>query len=208
MINTILVFDENDKDLGSFFELCRENLDEFFTEKEIPKEIIDRNSVFEIIIPLTIDKFKNGKFVFAAFTHGDKNNLLKSGTYPYISTTDSLSIFKKSFFYTFACEAGEVLGKELVNQGCKCFIGYNKKTYIWNTFQIPFVNTATYGLKLFFDGENTKTIFSKMKDLYNEEIDKIYENDFVIASILMDNRDALVLHGENINISSMIKNEE
>lgn len=203
MINTLLVFDEKDKNLGDFYTMCREDLEAFFTEQKIIPEIIDKNSVFEIILPLKIAKFSSGKFVFAAFTHGDKSNLLQSGTNPYISTSGNLEIFKNSFFYTFACEAGEVLGKELVKAGCLCFIGYIKKTHIWNTFQRPFVDTAVFGLKLFYEGNYTKSILLKIKKFYNEEIDKIYTKDFLIASILMDNRDALVVLGENICIDEI-----
>jgi len=201
MINTLLVFDEKDKDLGGFFTMCKEDLDAFFDGKEIFPEIVDKNSIFEIVLPLKINKFNFKKFVFAAFTHGDNSNLLQSGTNSYISASSSLEIFRNSFFYTFACEAGEILGKALIENGCQCFIGYNKKTHIWNTFQRPFVDTAIYGLKLFYEGENTKSIFLKMKIFYNEEIDKIYETDLISASILMDNRDALVMYGGDINLS-------
>ncbi len=203
MINTLLVFDENDKDLGNFFSMCKEDLDEFFDKNEIFPEIIDKISNFEIMLPFKINNFKSEKFVFAAFTHGDKSNLLQSGTNSFVSVSQNLEIFNDSFFYTFACETGKILGQELIKHGCICFIGYDKKTHIWNTFQRPFIDTAVYGLKLFFEGEYTKTIFLKMKERYNEEIDKMYQKDYVIASILMDNRDALVLYGKNINIDEM-----
>jgi len=201
MINTLLVFDEKDKDLGGFFSICKKDLSDFFDIKEISPDIIDKNSVFEMILPIKIANFNSKNFVFAAFTHGDKSNLLQSGTNPYISTSNNLEIFKDSFFYTFACEAGEVLGTELIKNGCKCFIGYNEKTHIWNNWKIPFVKTSTYGLKLFFERISTKEILLKMQSCYNEEIDKLYKNDFVIASILMENRDALVMYGEDINLS-------
>lgn len=200
MIKTLLVFDEKDTNLGSFFELCREELDDFFIEKSIETDIIDKNSVFDILLTNKIKGFNAEKFVFAAFTHGDEENLLQSGTTPFISISGDLSQFKNSFFYTFACEAGKILGKELVKTGCKCFIGYNKETNIWNTYQRPFIDTATSGLKLFYEGENTKKVFSKMINLYNKEIDKLYKSDFVIASILMENRDALIMYGDDINL--------
>ncbi len=199
MIKTLLVFDEKDTVLGNFFELCREELDKFFISKGIETDIINKNSVFDILLTSKIESLNTEQFVFGAFTHGDKENLLQSGITPFISASGNLNQFKNSFFYTFACEAGKILGKELVKAGCKCFIGYNEKTHIWNTYQRPFIDTATSGLKLFYDGENTKNVFSKMINLYNKEIDKLYKSDFVIASILMENRDALVIYGDDIN---------
>ena len=48
-----------------------------------------------------------------------------------------------------------------------------------------------------------KRKINQMKDKYNKEIDDIYTQDFLIASILMENRYALVLYGENINITHL-----
>lgn len=197
MINTLLVFDENDKTLGAFFELCREDLHEYFLKYKITTTIIDKNSLFDITVNLKIGSFDNKSFVFASFTHGDNENLLQNGTNPYVSTTNNLNIFKKAFVYAYACKAGKVLGEEIVNAGGKCFIGYNKNIHIWSTYMLPYINTATSGLKLFYEGNNLQNVYLGIKEQYNEEIDKIYKTDFVIASILMDNRDALVIYGQN-----------
>jgi len=202
MIKTLLVFDENDTNLGDFFSLCNEELSVFFSEKNFEHEIIGKNTRFDMLVPIRIKNYEKQNFAFAAFVHGDSDNLLQSGVDPFISIAGDLSLFQNSFFYTFACEAGKTLGLELVNSGCKCFIGYKEKTHIWSGYPKPFVNTSTHGFKLFFEGENTKKIFLNMLSLYNEEIDKLYKEDFVIASILMENRDALVIHGEDTNLSS------
>lgn len=196
MINTLLVFDENDKTLGTFFELCREDLNEYFITNEISTTIIDKNSLFDITVRIGIDNFNNRSFVFAAFTHGDNENLLQNGITSYVTIANNLNIFENSFVYAYACKAGRILGEKLVNAGSKCFIGYNKSIHIWSTYMLPFVNTATYGLKLFYEGNNMQDVYLGIKEQYNEEIDILYNSDFVIASILMENRDALVIYGD------------
>lgn len=204
MINTILVFDEQDNILGDFFQLCQEDLKDFFSTKEIETEIISSQILSNLTVQLKIESFNKKPYVFAVFTHGDSKNLLKSGTNSFISVGEGLNIFKDSFFYTSACETGKTLGKKLINAGCKCFIGYKDKIHIWSTDKIPFVKTATYGLKLFYEGKNASTIFAEMKTQYNKQIDILYEANSVIASILMENRDALVCFGDDINITDML----
>ena len=91
----------------------------------------------------------------------------------------------------------------MIDNGCLCFIGYNKVISIWSTYVQPFVICANHGLKLFFNGINTSQILLEMKKQYNVEIDDIYPKDFIIASILRENRDSLVLHGDDINITHL-----
>ncbi|MCP5061554.1 MAG: hypothetical protein GY936_03715 [Ignavibacteriae bacterium] len=202
MINTLLVFDENDNTLGSFFSLCKEELESYFFRTNIDIDIIDKRSIFDIVLDIKIASFNKENFVFAVFSHGDSENLLQDGTTPFISTSSDLSKYMDSFFFSFACETGKILGEKLVEYGCKCFIGYKEKTYVWTTYMNPFVKTATYGLIQFYKGKNMSDIFNDMKNIYDEEIDKLYKTDFVIASILMDNRDGLVMYGdETIDIN-------
>ena len=204
MINTILVFDEQDDMLGDFFQLCQEDLNDFFSTKGLETEIISSQILSNLTVRLKIDSFNEKPYVFAVFTHGDSKSLLKSGTNSFISVDEGLNIFKDSFFYAYACEAGKILGSELINSGCKCFLGYKDKVHIWSTYKTPFVNTATYGLKLFYQGNKVSTILSEIKTQYNQEIDILYKDDLVIASILMENRDALVCFGDDINITDML----
>ena len=202
MVNSLIVFDENEEKLGYFFKLCREDLDTFFNDLVFEIDIVS-NGVFSIIIKAKTDNLKQEPFIFSAFTHGDNDSLLQDAHHPYITITDDLSSFDNSFIYAYACKSGDILGQEFINFGSKCFIGYNRTISIWNTWMKPFVNTATYGLKLFYNGSTVNDVYNKIKELYNEEIDKLYKNDFVIASILMENRDALVIYGDkNLDINN------
>ncbi|WP_290874656.1 hypothetical protein, partial [Flavobacterium sp.] len=134
--------------------------------------------------------------------HGRKNCLLNSNT-PYVSTTVNNTCFQRSFFYTFSCSSGDELGDNLVKNGCLCFIGYNRVISIWSTYLNPFVVCANHGLKLFYNGINTSQILTEMKNQYNMEIDSVYPKNYLISSILRENRDALILHGENIDIGNL-----
>ena len=200
MANTVIVVDEADTKLGSFFQVCIEDLNNFFNEINIQPTLLNSLKLNDLSVQLTTEPLKS--FVFGAFSHGGKNCLVKSNT-SYVSTTINNTCFNNSFFYTFSCSSGYELGNNLIDNGCLCFIGYNKIISIWSTYIQPFVICANHGLKLFYNGVNTFQIVKEMKEQYNHEIDTLYTKDFFIASILRENRDALVRHGENISINHL-----
>lgn len=200
MTKTVMVFDELDDDLGPFFLYCKENLEVILNEKNITPNLLDSNKLNELSVQLVTTTLTN--FIFGAYSHGGKNCLVRSNN-PYVSTTINIDCFKNSFFYTFSCSSGYELGSNLVENGCLCFIGYDNIVSIWSTYLRPFMECANYGLIQFFNGESTFSILSQMKEKYNIEIDSIYEDNFMIASILRENRDALVLHGNDINLTHL-----
>ncbi len=202
MANTILAFDELDTLLGPFFLDCKKDLDTFFDSENIITDQIHSKILNDLTIKLTTDKYTH--FVFGAYSHGDINNLLKSAQTPFVSIALNGSSFENSFFYTFSCDSGKNLGKELIDQKCLCFIGYEKTIAIWTTYLVPFVECANYGLVQFFKGHDTYSVKDKMYEKYTEKIDEVYKTDFLIASILKDNRDALVIHGGLINIKDLV----
>lgn len=197
MAKTLLVCDELDGGLGLFFGSCLKNLELFFTELDIENEVLKNGQLNDLSVQLKTNLLD--KFIFVAYSHGYTNCLLNANI-PYISTTMNDKCFNNSFFYTFSCSSGSELASHLINNGCLCYIGYNKEVAIWSTFITPFVECANHGLKQFFLGDDTATVYKKMDEKYNVEIDAIYKKDFMIASILRENRDALILNGININI--------
>ena len=203
MAKTILAFDENDSVLGSFFQSCKENLDSFFAQIDIQPTFLNSNTLNDLAIEIVTKDISS--FVFGAYSHGDNDCLLKKTSIPYISLTNS-SNFKNSFFYTFSCSTGKELGLNLIKNGCHCYIGYNDIVAIWSTYQKPFIECANYGIIQFFYGEESHTIINQMKEKYNDEIDNMYKQDFLIASILRDNRDGLIILGKNISLINFTNN--
>lgn len=200
MANTIIVVDQADQQLGDFFQLCINDLNIFFNGTHIQPIILNSGNLNDLSVKLTTQPLNT--FVFSAYSHGRKNCLLNSNT-PYVSTTVNNTCFQRSFFYTFSCSSGDELGDNLVKNGCLCFIGYNRVISIWSTYLNPFVVCANHGLKLFYNGINTSQILTEMKNQYNMEIDSVYPKNYLISSILRENRDALILHGENIDIGNL-----
>lgn len=200
MANTILAVDNLDNDLGHFFDFCRQNLEDFFVNFNIVPKLLNGHNLNDLSVQLTTAPL--GKFVFAAYSHGDKEMLIKANA-PYVSTVVNNNCFNNSFFYTFSCNSGHVLGSTLVQNGCLCYIGYNRVIAIWSTYIGPFMECANHGLIQFYSGHKTSSVLVKMNEKYNSEIDNVYKMDFFIASILRENRDALVMWGNDIDINDV-----
>lgn len=200
MANTILAVDNLDNNLGHFFDSCRQNLDDFFANINIVPRLLSGNNLNDLSVQLTTAPFE--KFIFAAYSHGEKEMLIKGNT-PYVSTVINNNCFNNSFFYTFSCNSGHSLGGNLIHNGCLCYIGYNKVIAIWSTYVKPFMECANYGLIQFYSGHKTSLVLVLMNEKYNVEIDEVYKSDFLIASILRENRDALVMRGNDIDINDV-----
>jgi hypothetical protein len=197
MPDILIVCDEEDATLGSFFLECKKHLDSFFKSKNIAYAELKSSQLNDLAISMHVGPLP--KFIFGAYSHGSSTSLLKSARTEYVSIAQNGKDFAGGFVYTFSCSAGENLGKELIQNNCQCFIGYSKVVYIWTNFFGPFIECANHGMIDFFNGLDTSSVFNSMVDKYNEEIDKMYEIDPLVAADLVANRRALVMHGNNVS---------
>ncbi|MFT3846219.1 MAG: hypothetical protein QM725_14275 [Lacibacter sp.] len=197
MISTILAIDDGDEILGEFFADCLADLKNFENER-LDITYITSSRLNEASVSMLIPKDK--KFVFLAYSHGSDNELLSSGTNPYVSEKVNITLFKNSFFYTCSCYTGKKLGEILIENECLSYIGYKEKFEVWNYNRRPFVECANFGFKLFVQGESVDLVLQKMKEKYDEQIDD-YNNDYFGAAHLLANKNALVALGD-INLSA------
>jgi len=199
MINSLLVCDTSDTHIGSFLEKCKiQTLEILNSVKNIFQiDEISGKIVFDIIVPLKAKSYNNSSFLFISYTHGSKTELLQNGITPFISDKIETACLKNSFSYCFACKAGSILGKTICNIGALSFIGYNKAINIQKYFGAEdyFIDCAVSGIKAFIEGKTTEDVLKYIKEKYNESIDEFYQKDMLTSSLFMDNRDALVLHG-------------
>jgi len=200
MVNIIIACDEKDATLGFFFAACQKHISDFFNSKAIVASQLKSDQLNDLAVSLHINDLTN--FIFGAYSHGSKDSLLKSGSTEYVSIAKNGTAFNGGFVYTFSCSSGKELGRDLMRHECQCFIGYKNTVAIWSTLLVPFVECANHGLIEFINGIDTAEVMNSMIKKYNTEIDKIVDTDPIIASILLDNRRALIMHGNNISLAS------
>lgn len=199
MTDFIFAFDNEDEDIGSFVQGCREDLEDFFRELTHNPTYIDSRSLNAVNIQMRTEKLDS--FVFAAYSHGH-NNMLATRNSSYISVDLNVSTFKNAFFYTVSCLTGKELGVKLIENGCRCYFGYKTTFSCWLGYA-QFSICANFGLIKFIEGQKTMDVFNLMIENYNSQIDSLFPTDFLQASLLRENRDGLVRIGEDFSIAEM-----
>jgi len=201
MINAILVCDNNDSNLGDFFEKCKVETERLLTSSDFEFNNIEisGNAAFEIAVPMNANSINSNPFLFVSYTHGSENELLKNGNNPFLSIDNNLDSLKNSLAYCYACKAGKILGEELCLKGTLCFIGYKENVSVQKFFgaENAFIDCAVYLIKALIEGNTTGQTLDLMKEKYTEYIDDFYLRDMLTATLFMDNRDSLILHGDS-----------
>jgi hypothetical protein len=203
MINVLIAYDNQDKDLGEFCLQCYYHVFQYFQNKNGYNPIfIDSNILTKKNIENTIANFDGNTFICLAYSHGTEDALCCDNE-NYVDLTNSY-FFGNSFFYTFSCNSAKELGERLIDEGCKSFIGFENEALIVFEKVSHFVECANYGIIRFFEGENAVTAFNQMIDNYDETIDRLREEEdkeFPFIAELTKNRNALTFLGdENITI--------
>lgn len=201
MIDILLAFDNDDITAGTFLTECRDDILNFFNGKIFPLSIINSNELNENHINISTIDLKS--FIFVTYCHGNETCLAEGGANIFLSETINITNFSNTFFYTVSCSSGHTLGHELIKNGCQSFFGYKNQFNFYSGFSC-FLECANYGLFLFINGMSTDSVYSQMLQHYDDQIKKVYKTNSFIASLLLDNRDALVKIGNNITINDLI----
>ncbi|GHT57595.1 hypothetical protein AGMMS50239_00190 [Bacteroidia bacterium] len=203
MINIVIAFDNQNVELGSYFDDCKKDIVEFFNEQnglvqsccEIPSP--QCNVAY---IDVRIPQLNSNPFIFIAYTHGIEDGLRCSGD-SFVSTANSHH-FTNSLFYSTACLAGRKLAPDLINKGCKAFIGYMEESEVFKNaiYKQTFIECDNYALKmlLIVPEATVETSFVAMKNHFTNKIDRLQEmgESPLFTASLVANREALICLGD------------
>lgn len=204
MAEILLAFDESDSTMGSFNQACLETFEEYFGKSAHKVTYLTSRRLNDLSIQLLTEN--RDSIVFAAYSHGDEaGQLNNSSSGVYISTRVNCERFRNSFFYTVSCHSATVLGSKLIQDGCRTFIGYKSLFHYWDGYK-SFPECANFGFFRFVEDCSSETACREMVDHYNLHIDELYAENYLIASLLMKNRDALTHLGEDITIAHLTVN--
>ncbi len=202
MTKFIIAYDNQDPVLGSYFTLCTENLVAFLTEKGLNTIIkIDTKYCNQTYLELKISEVKNDEnLCFIAYSHGNKSSVVCAGE-SYVKVNENTHLFNNSIFYSNACLCGAELSIDLIDRGCKAFIGSKEETKVLLLDPNLSAKLDNYALMVFI--EQDKTIhdsYNAMLNYYDYEIDRLNELEgglgFGKAAYLVEARDALVFKGD------------
>lgn len=199
MINVIVAYDDNDSELGDYFEISFEDLNnvlskiDYVTIKSIRGLDCTQNNVLK-----SINSFKENSFGFVGLSHGNESQLLTDNDV-YVDA-DNVSHFSETLFYSTACSSAIELGEELIRKGCHSYVGFNQdSSATFEDFYSIYVECENYCLKEFLSSDKTlRQSFDNMLDFFDKKIDELFDkhgDEVLVAMELNDNKDSFVLFG-------------
>jgi hypothetical protein len=201
MINFVVAFDNQNAELGQYFNDCKNDIVNIFDEQNglVHYNEVPTPQCNEAYIDVEIPQLNSDPFIFIAYTHGNDDGLMCNGG-SFVSI-DNCYHFINSLFYSTACLIGKNLAPELVNKGCRAFIGFKEESEIFKnaSYRQTFINCDNFALKMFITSDaSVGESFDAMKNHYTKEIDRLTEfrEDPIFISVLVANREALVCLGD------------
>ena len=117
--------------------------------------------------------------------HGNEYCVLGQDNEELISTSKNSNLLKNSHVYIRACSAGKILGKEIMKNGAKSFIGYNEPFVFYRREEFITTPLKDDYAKPFFETSNQvgiSLIKGKTAKEANEDSIKLYNK--VVSSLL------------------------
>ncbi|WPQ63409.1 hypothetical protein SIO70_00845 [Chitinophaga sancti] len=191
-------FDDSHVRLGTYFRKSKDDIITFINDKCNTANISELNASLCTIanIDRTMPLLNQSNFVFIAYSHG-KDDALEVDGELYIQAGVNSYLFSNSFFYSMACNTGNILGGDLIVNRSHGFIGYmDEAIALPEPYEKLSIDCDNYALKKFILGATLKDAYDEMKEFFNQQIDFLLnQGEFLWASSLRRNRDALIMHG-------------
>ena len=115
----------------------------------------------------------------------------------------SVDTNNKAFFgkllYAISCTCAKELKDSLVSEGLRSFWGYDNELNVWYGYP-QYARSALAGIKSLMDGNSIKEAKEHMLTQYNKDIAELeaqYPDHPELAAALLDNREALVVYGDD-----------
>lgn len=204
MVHLYIATDERDKALGTFFLKCTTGMTEFLVgyEDTIGVTHIDSDKCNEAYVEISLNDHQDVPFIFLTYMHG-VDYAVRANKLDFVKVGGKNSAFRLTLFYAVSCLSGLKLGPDLVNTfGCQAFIGYEKEVItLLDDYEKVSIRCFNWGIQYFISKDDATIIesFNAMKNEYTKQINQFLDNnDIIKAGILIDNRDSLVLHGNEL----------
>jgi len=198
MIKTVLLYDNQDTKLGTFFTLCANKLLHLHNatfKQNVSAEYNTDNCEREDVESI-LSAYNNSKFLFVSFLHGSKNGDAMLIANEKIVSHDNAYFFTNAFYYTFSCYCGKNLAARLLENGACVFWGYIDEAYSMPDYEEDFAELAILGLKHFYNGKTIDNAYNAVKEEYTNKIYELYKTDYFSAATLLHNRDSMVVLGD------------
>lgn len=206
MVNLVIAFDDNDFELGSFFEDSFLHINNSIDTAKFSLIQISGHDCNHLNIVEKISPLNPNSFVFVGYSHGNEDELVASDDY----VGRDFGLFINSFLYTTACCSASGLGPNLIQNGTRCFVGCTKNSCASNDdFHDVYILCENHCIREFLNSEKTiQQTFDEMKLLFDDKIDEMFNlGEIQVAMELLDNKDCMVALGNTLlTINDFVNN--
>lgn len=195
MINTVIVCDKDDKDLGDFFSLCKYHAIQATEQHTANIKELYSDDIDVVNFSNYFSDINQSNFLFFGFVHGSCTSMTINGYIHFLSTSNNYYTLSNALIYAFSCYNGKDLADKLLENKVHVYWGYRDKAWVCYDFIDDFKDCALSGFDSFVLGNTIERAENVMIDETNNKIDEIYGVNMFAASLLMENRDAMVVKG-------------
>lgn len=185
--------DTTDK-TGGHFAFCGEEMELAMEEYSFESIVLTPPSLTNLLL---LQSLPVCQICFIA-NHGDARSIAgNSGDVVSVDTNNTL--FSGKLLYAVSCTCAKELKDSLLADGLRSFWGYDSKLNIWYGYP-QYARSCMAGMKSLMKGKTVKEAREEMIAQYNHDISELeeqYPNDTYLAAALLDNREALVVYGED-----------
>lgn len=200
MIGVLCFLDEKDGKLGAYFQKGADDLSSLvdsLDDIELQGCLGTKYCTFDNVCEQM--KSLHNKSICVMYSHGNSDEFLANGK-SYINLANS-KLFKDTFIYSTACLTAHSLGLQLISDGCLAFVGFTKESGVLldENYEKIILNCDQACLYAFLSHDITlEDAFQLALSYYDTEIAKCNKmEDIILRGILVNNREALVIYGDN-----------
>lgn len=205
MINTVIVCDKDDEELGDFFSLCKYHVISATQQYQAQIKELHSDDIDIANFSNYLSGINQSNFLFFGFVHGSSTAMMMNYYDQFLSTSNNYYTLTNAFVYAFSCYNGMDLADKLLENKVHTYWGYLDKAWVCYDFMEDFKDCALSGFDSFVLGNTIECAEKMMTEKINCKIDEIYDVNMFAASLLMKNRDAMVVKGnKQITINAFV----
>lgn len=198
----LIVYNDNTEDsAGGFFANCGEEILEETENRQIDRTVLTPPSLTNTLLIQHLSDCQ----VCVIANHGDARSI-DGDNGDLVSVSTNNKAFLGKLLYAISCSCAQKLKDTLASDGLRSFWGYDNELKVWYGYP-QYARSALAGLKSLMAGNKVKVAKEQMLAQYNADIAELeeqYPDRPELAATLLDNREALVVYGDdNLKLSDL-----
>lgn len=185
-MNLLTICDDKDTNRGEYFSVSQQDL-----LAKLQPNITHHQDLKTINCRTSLDNYTpnfNGKpFFCVAYAHGSETSIVVEDE-NYIHFENAY-LFNQSFFYACSCLSAKQLGKQIIDNGCKVFLGFDATISSCNPEVEGIYQDCENAFIPFFvnDGLTIHDCLKKVKEKYVESIGHIASYYSIFEASVLEN---------------------